>query len=275
MSSEDIPAVSMPTMPTMPTLPTMPTMPSAPSIPGTGPLTSISNKIQYLISKSVSDPEAEAYAKQQAAQAVQDAAVQRQQVATAKTAAEAEAAATAEAEAAASLVTRSKFNSKQLVTQVSNGILLAVARIIALCFALYGGHIAVNQAIGYNVPFRLLTFFYGMICSIWIVPKALYDIYWKGIKLPYYSFLPISTYVPNGDLQNIFIGPFCYTKDSSAIAARAAVVALYSDAFKRSTGVAIKAATAVVAVAALANTSKGPNGPNALPKATPVTAPVK
>jgi hypothetical protein len=204
------------------------------SLPTLSPLTSLTNKVQYLIAKNISDPDAEAYAKQQAIQAAQDAAVKKQKEANDKKAAAAAADQAAKDEAAASLAQRSKFNSKQLVTQISNGILTAVGILVGLCFVLYGGHIAVNQAIGYRVPFRILTFLYGVICSIWVVPKALYDIYWKGIKLPYYGFLPISTYVPNGDIESIFIGPFCYTEDSSATAARAAVEELYSGAFKTS-----------------------------------------
>ena len=238
----------------------------------TGPLTSVFNKVQYLIAKNSSDPEADAYAKQQAAQAAQDASVKKQKAIAAQADAKTAATKADKDAAAADLVARSKFSSKELITQTSKGILIAVAVLIGLCFVLYGGHIAVNQVIGYGVPFRILTFIYGVICSIWVVPKALYDKYWKGIKLPYYSFLPISTHVPTGDLESIFLSPFCYTEDTSALTARSVVESLYSDAFKNSV-----ATTAVVVAASLAvnnsKRSKTKNASNATPEAPVPSAP--
>ena len=77
-----------------------------------------------------------------------------------------------------SLATRSQFNITELIGNSSQGIIFHVKALLLLSFMIYGGHIAVNQAIGYNIPFRILTFIYGMLCSFFIVPKALYDVYW-------------------------------------------------------------------------------------------------
>ena len=227
------------------------------TLPTTSAFTSLSNKIQYLIAKNTSDPNADAYAASQAAQAEQDAKVRRQEAAAAAAASE-DATKQAESQAAAAdLAARSKFNSKKLLNESAKGILTGFGSLIILCFVLYGGHIAVNQVIGYNVPFRILTFIYGAIFSIWFVPKALYDKYWSKKELPYYAFFPISTYVPNGALEKLFIGSFCYTEDETTRAARVAVETLYSEAFKKSvTGVVSATAATVAAVGTLASVAK-------------------
>jgi len=197
-------------------------------------LTSLSNKIQYMIAKSASDPEAEAYAKEQADQAAADAKIKEQQDKLAKQTAEDTEIKRKKDEEAAALADRSKFKPKELIGDIARNILSVIGILILVFFLLYGGHIAANKAIGYKVPFRLLSFLYGMVFSIWVVPKSVYDVYWKKETLPYFTFLPISTYEPVGDIEKIFLGGFCYKEDEVSSAARAAVVALYSDAFTKS-----------------------------------------
>ena len=161
------------------------------------------------------------------------------------------------------LATRSQFNISQLIGQSSDGIYFHVKALLLTCFMIYGGHIAVNQAIGYNIPFRILTFVYGMLCSIYIVPKALYDIYWKHIDLPYYAFFPLSTYQPKGNLEKYIIGPFCYIETPEAVAAREAVVKLYESGFVK-TVQAIAGATATVgAIAGSKGNKPRPSAPAA------------
>jgi hypothetical protein len=199
-----------------------------------GLLTSISNKVQYLIYKNVSDPDADAYAKQQAEQAAQDAKVKEEQDKV-KAAAVKAAAAKAEADAAAAdLAARSRFSPKKLLGDISRGIIYGLITLVVVCFIIYGGTLAANQAIGYNIPFRLLSFLYGMIFSFIIIPKSLYDVYWVKKTLPYYSLLPISTYAPTTDLEKVFLGAFCYTETAASIAARSAVVGSYMNAFQKS-----------------------------------------
>ena len=162
-----------------------------------------------------------------------------------------------------SLATRSQFNISQLIGQSSDGIYFHVKALLLLCFMIYGGHIAVNQAIGYNIPFRILTFVYGMLCSIYIVPKALYDIYWKHIDLPYYAFFPLSTYQPKGDLEKYIVGPFCYIETPEAIEAREAVKKLYESGFVK----AAVAASAVVSKVAAAAKAAAPSSASTAPAA--------
>jgi hypothetical protein len=196
-------------------------------------LTSLANKVQYMAVKTASDPEADAYAKQQADQAAQDAVVKKQKEEADKQAAEGAAEKQAEDKKAATLATRSQFNTSSIVNKTSRGVIFYFFLLVFIFISMYGGHIEANKAIGYNVPFRILSFVYGTLLSIWVVPKSIYDIYWKGVKLPYFSFLPVSTYQPTSTFEKIFIGPFCYREDEESSAARAAVVNLYSDAFRK------------------------------------------
>ena len=220
---------------------------SSEDVPSTSLFTTFKNKIQYLIAKKVSDPKADEYAKIQADKAAQAAAVKkREDEAKAKASQDAVTQAASNV-AAADLAARSKFKPKELMSEVAKGILAGFMSLVLLCFILYGGHLASNAAIGYNVPFRILSFIYGVIFSIWVVPKALYDVYWKGKTLPYYTFFPLSTHIPRGDLEKIFIGGFCYTEDEASGAARAAVINLYTDAFSKSVAAAGAAAVTVVA----------------------------
>jgi hypothetical protein len=54
------------------------------------------------------------------------------------------------------------------------------------------------------------------------------------IKPAYYTYLPLSTYEPNGDLEILFLGGFCYKEDAASQMARAAVETLYKTAFEKS-----------------------------------------
>ena len=230
--------------------------------------TGLNNKIQYMLSKVINDPEADAYAQQQAAKAAQEAAVQKQKDIDQQNAANAAAKIAAQQEARESLATRSQFNISKLIGDSSHGIIFHVKGLLLLCFMIYGGHIAVNQAIGYSMPFRILTFVYGMLCSFFIVPKAMYDVYWSQKTLPYYGFFPLTTYTPKGDLENYIVGPFCYKEDPTVLAARAAVAKLYADGFSN-------AGAAVAAVSAISNKSKNVSNIPATKSATNSTpAPV-
>ena len=78
--------------------------------------------------------------------------------------------------------------------------------------------------------------------------KALYTVYWKNEKIPYYSFFPISTHVPNGDFEKIFLGPFCYEENTESQAAKALVQELYLKGFQKSVENTNKLIGAAVAV---------------------------
>ena len=235
-------------------------------------LTSLSNKIQYMIAKNTSDPEAEEYAKQQADQAAADAKVKEERDKLAKQASDDADIKRKKDEEAAALADRSKFKPTELIGDVARNILSVIGILILVFFLLYGGHIAANKAIGYKVPFRILSFLYGIVFSFWVVPKSVYDVYWKKETLPYFTFLPISTYEPVGDIEKIFVGGFCYKEDEVSSAARAAVAALYSDAFTKSVSAApaiAKAAVAAVASVAAKNSAPAPAPPPPAPAPPP------
>lgn len=197
-------------------------------------LTQISNKLQYSIATAVSDPKADAYAKQQAIQAKQDAeANARKDAADANASAEEKKRKKASEDAKA-LAERSEFKPQRATSNIAAGIIKGFMQFILALVILYGGHLAANEAIGYKIPFRLLSFVYGCIFFFIEIPKMLIRRYWYQIKPPYYTYLPISTYEPNGDLEVLFLGGFCYKEDDASKLARSAVETMYKTAFEKS-----------------------------------------
>jgi len=196
--------------------------------------TQISNKIQYSISKWASDPEAAAYAIEQAKQKQQDEEVQKRLAeAKAKSEEDAKAKAAAKTETQ-SMADRSEFKTGRATSNIALGILKGFTSLIFIVIILYGGHLAANNAIGYKVPFRILSFVYGCLFFFIEIPKMLIRRYAYQIKSLYYTYLPISTYQPNGDLETFFLGAFCYKEDDTSQQARIAVETLYKTAFEKS-----------------------------------------
>jgi hypothetical protein len=197
-------------------------------------ITKLSNKLNYHTSIALDDPDAEEYAKQQAIQQAQDKAVADRKLAedadAAKRASDAEIASLKVKD----LESRNKFSVARASGETASGILKIFGSLLLTAIMLYGGHLAANQAIGYNAPFRLLTFFYGSIFFFYHIPKGLYDKYINKKKLEFYSFLPLSTYHPTGDIEKFFLAPFCYSETQESQAARAVVESLYSTAFTKS-----------------------------------------
>jgi len=196
-------------------------------------LRQITNKINYDMSKVLNDPEADAYAKQQAIQAKQDAEVKAREdkeEAKAKIVSEAKAKADAKAK---SLAERSSFSVGRAVRNTASGIITGFMSLILICFILYGGHLAANEAIGYKIPFRILSFIYGCVFFFFEIPKSFIRRYWYQIQIPYYSYLPLSTYQPVGDFETLLLGGFCYKENETSSAARSAVGTLYKSAFDK------------------------------------------
>jgi hypothetical protein len=197
-------------------------------------LTQVSNKIQYSISQWASDPEAEAYAKDKAKQDEQDAEVQGRLKETKEkgdSAAEAKEKSDAKAK---ELAERSQFKPERATSNIAAGIIKGFMSFILTLIILYGGHLAANEAIGYKIPFRILSFIYGCVFFFIQIPKMLITRYWYQIKPPYYTYFPLSTYEPNGDLEVLFLGAFCYKEDEASQMARATVETLYKTAFEKS-----------------------------------------
>jgi hypothetical protein len=196
-------------------------------------LTQITNRVKYDLSKALNDPEVDAYAKQQAIQEKQDTEVrERKQKEEATTKKNSEAKAKANAKAA-SLAERSTFSVKRALRNTASGILTGFMSLVLICFILYGGHLAANEAIGYKVPFRILSFIYGCIFFFIEIPKSFIRKYWYKLQIPYYTYLPLSTYQPTGDLETLFLGGFCYREDEASSAARSVVGGLYKTAFDK------------------------------------------
>ena len=194
--------------------------------------TSLVNKITYQINKAVSDPEAEAYAAAQAKQAKQDAAVAANK-ANKEEKAEAKAKAAKDAkDAAEKLSARSNSSISGFAGESSQQILIVFFVLAYITVATYGGHLAANRDIGYSIAGRIVSFIYGTILFPVLIIQYIWDTFKEGKVIPNYSFLPISTYVPTGDLEKMVIGPFCYVPDQASVDATAKVAQMYLEAFQ-------------------------------------------
>jgi hypothetical protein len=117
-------------------------------------LTLLSNKVQYEISKVVSDPKAAEYAKEQADQAAQDKAVKESQEAKEAENAEQE----KEDSKAEELSKRSKTDTKKMASNIAFWVIIMICVLILILI----GIVAANDSIGYNTGFRVFWFVYGI-----------------------------------------------------------------------------------------------------------------
>jgi hypothetical protein len=230
-------------------------------------LTLAYNKAQYQLDAYFKDPEAENYAKQVAAQKIQDESKEKRKALVSKSKSELEEKnriAKAEAE---DLAKRSAFSPPQTIAaKISKGIISTFISLILIGFILYGGKLEANKAIGYGVPMRIVSFIYGALFFFIVIPKSLYDIYWLKMTIPDYAPLPIWNYVPDGWAEQLFFGAFSYVEDANSKVARERVAQLYSDGFS---GII---STPVTAAKSTAPT--GPTGPSPIANSKPPSSPV-
>jgi len=223
-----------------------------------GIFTQISNKFNYLVSSFLNDPEADAYAEQQTAQQKHDAeAKARLDKETERAQIDAENSAKA-AEDAIDLNERSKFDSGRAFGKVTSGVLSVFYNLILIAVILYAGHLAANEAIGYSISFRILSFIYGALCFWYIIPRSLIKRYYYNEEIAYYTFLPLSTFKPIFTTGKVLLGPFCYTENEKSIAAKEAVELLYKNGYLKSFGQAAPAAVAAPVAAAAAAPAPAP-----------------
>ena len=157
--------------------------------------TLLSNKVQYEISKVLSDPKAAEYAKKEAEKAAQEKA-DKEKADKEKADADLKSEKSSEAfkddpkaKAAAELSTRSKTNSKKLVSDTAYWVVIIILVLILILI----GIVASNNAIGYNTGFRMFWFIYGIpgviytkIRNIFVKDKKI-DIFTSNLpfNLPY------------------------------------------------------------------------------------------
>jgi len=244
-------------------------------------LTLAYNKLKYQVDKELRDPEADAYAKQQALQAEQDKAVaERKALADKNSVADKKAAEEKKLEDEEK-ARKSKFSPvSHTSAKVAQNIFAVFSSLLLILLGLYAGSLSANKDIGYNIPFRIMSFIYGAILFPVIYIRMFIDMY-RGIKRPYYAFLPIWNYEPDGWVERIFWGPFSFVDDGgigtaqqevkdlyiSAAGATATVIGALGSLTKLAKPVAM--ATPVPVPAAMATPVPVP-----APVATPAAAPV-
>ena len=226
-----------------------------------GIFTSIYNKISYKFSQYFDDPDANAHAEEQAAQKQQDAEAKQRADAEAKKAKQDADNSAKSQEDAKSLNDRSSFSSSRAAGKISYGVWNILFSLIMFVLMIAGGYIAANEAIGYNAPFKILSFIYGALCFWFVIPRVLIKEYWYKIKPQYFTLLPLSTYKPASGIERFFLGPFCYEEDARVHAAKEAVELLYKNGYLKSIGQAVVVAGTAIAAGTAAGTAIAYQGP--------------
>lgn len=159
----------------------------------------ISNKVSYAVHQATYDPEAETYAKKQAAakKAAEDAAaaeIEAKKRADVKAAADAKAA-KEKAEAEQKELERENFEVGRMFGRVfgTAGTILGIFLLVVL--GVYGASLATNLNIYRNVWYRILYAIYGFVGFFIVIPYVLlYRWWWLGKKPRFYSLIPLVPY---------------------------------------------------------------------------------
>jgi uncharacterized membrane protein YdbT with pleckstrin-like domain len=169
-----------------------------------GLLGNLQNTIAYNVHKAVYNPEAQAYAEQQAkvgaaAKAKADAATAAKAKAEAKATADAKAAADAEAAKKAE-EERGTFSGGRMIQRSLSLAMKILLGFLIVSLGILGASLATNLNAYKPLPFRILYFFYGLLGFFIVIP---YVLFWrwayKGLRPEFYGLFPI--------IQGVFTHP--------------------------------------------------------------------
>jgi hypothetical protein len=186
--------------------------------------TKIQNAIEYRIDSVISDPEVDKYSKRKAIQDEHDEKVAENRRERAEQRAIAGNKAKQKQAEDAEIARKSKFNYNRAKGEFGRGVLFWTFMIILIICVLFGGYVAANDAIGYSIHTRILSFMYGCLFFWYIIPKYMYRKLWLKEVLPNYALLPlIISQGPISSLGSIIY----YMEDANAKAAKIYVEELY------------------------------------------------
>jgi hypothetical protein len=157
------------------------------------------NSIQYQIKQAVSNPDANAYAEKQAAEAKAAADAKAKSEAETKAQVEKKALdkenAAKQAEAVKVAEERKSFSFMRLFG-TAGGIFTTIILTFLLFFgAVLGASLATNLNLYLPTPYRILYAIYGFLLFFLVIPYVLgYRWFWKGKRPRFYSLIPLIPY---------------------------------------------------------------------------------
>lgn len=173
----------------------------------------INNLISYKVYQATTDPDAKRFADEQNA-------ARKQQEAAAAAAATKKQAEEDAKKQQDSNYKKATYSTSQFVKDVVKYTTLSFMIFIFVLFAVYSGHLAANDAIGREVPYRILYFIYGALFCIGVVPYYLIQRL-RGRSIKSYAILPIREGpVPSG-IEGFFLSFISYLPDEESLAAKA------------------------------------------------------
>jgi len=172
----------------------------------------ITNILQYKVYQATTDPDADAFAKEQ--QAARDKAAAATQASQEEQTAEQQA-----ATQQSQNLTKAQYSATTFLKQIVKYTILAFFIFLIILFAIYTGHLAANDAIGHPIEYRILFFIYGAIFSVFVAPYYIIQRL-RGVEIKSYAILPVREGVVPEGLEGLLLSFISYIPDEYSAAAK-------------------------------------------------------
>jgi len=183
-------------------------------------LNQITNSIQYSVHKATYDPEANAFAEQQAKEREKEQTRAAQAAADAERTAEQkrkdELVAAAAADAEAERERRAHFSGSRMIGRAFEIIGAIVGVFVLVVFGVLGASLATNLNVYREMPYRILYAVYGFLFFWVVIPYVFgYRWWWNGKKPRFYAMIPIVPYKFTNPIAGMLLGWMSYKPDES------------------------------------------------------------
>jgi len=175
---------------------------------------SIVDNINYSIYKATYNPDAEAYAKEQAVAAQREKDKKAAADARAAERARADSVKTAEEKAAKEKADRETFSGSRLAGRIFKIIGYMVLFFVLFVLAILGASLSANLNLYRELPYRILCALYGFGFFFLVIPYVLgYRWFWMGIEPRFYGVIPLLPYQFDHPLAEFLFGWMSYRPD--------------------------------------------------------------
>jgi Fe2+ transport system protein B len=172
----------------------------------------ITNILQYKVYQATTDPDADAFAKEQKAARDKAAAAAAEQASAQATTKQA-------ATAQSQNLTKAQYSATTFLKQIVKYTIFAFFIFLIILFTVYTGHLAANDAIGRPIEYRILYFIYGAIFSAFVAPYYIIQRL-RGVEIKSYAILPVREGVVPEGLEGLLLSFVSYIPDEYSAAAK-------------------------------------------------------
>jgi cation transport ATPase len=185
-----------------------------------GLLDSVKNKVSHSINKTLTDPEADKWAKEKAEKDARDAAAAADAAAQEAAKKRDEQDKAAQQEAARKLQQRRKFTAKDAGKVALSTFSSVFISLLVIALMLHAGSLCANDAIARSMIYRIVFFIYGAVPFFAVFILIYYHIYrrYKGTMPRVFTVLPLRVLPEQQSvLMSYLLSPFTYKPDMAVI----------------------------------------------------------